>query len=546
MRPFYPLPQYEWWVPPGSIIPDAHREDRFRREEIRQWILRELFQTYEYPLAWLQQRIQFGYTVALGNQERTCDLAMHNPLGEPFLLLLISDKNTLEMIGGANDQMRSFMTMLPSVYWGITTNGEEYCIFYKTAANQIKQVPHLTPYLYNEENRPKTKHELIANSPLTLQDVLPKFIELINFLNEAKLKENQVISAVIQLLFVKVFDEQKRDNEPLLFQQAHFGSADEFASTLISFYQTIQQQLWNDPGKEHYPPSERGLFPANLAYLPPEELYTFWMQHLQHLVLSAYFDYDGIARLLDELFASLLSHQEEERGRGATALYYLLQRFHERNPAHRILDGSCGTGELLIRFLKEMVAREQHALFNDYSLFYSLTGIERNPVLAQLAYLKFWLSGYKQPHIFLETRERHAKIQQNYYELVLGLNLGNEEQRVWNNEALMTKHLLDALQPSGLFAFFISNTFLADPDRVDERLEFIDQVRILALVTLPSQLFSGETAVQSRTLVIGRKGALPAAEQSNPEQHVLIAQLETGTAEEIDRFVEEFFTRFGK
>lgn len=59
-------------------------------EKVRQWVLHELVKTYNYPKEWVGNRILIEWPVQMGIMVKSCDVAILNAEGEPFILIEIN------------------------------------------------------------------------------------------------------------------------------------------------------------------------------------------------------------------------------------------------------------------------------------------------------------------------------------------------------------------------------------------------------------------------------------------------------------------------
>ncbi|MEI6221538.1 MAG: type I restriction enzyme HsdR N-terminal domain-containing protein [bacterium] len=534
MQSFYPLPQSEWFLPSGIAVPSEQDLRLYRLEELRQWILRELIDTYQYPPFWLQKRMVFDYKVYVGNQERVIDLVLLNAIGEPFVFILLTDKEQIETIGGINDQARSYMSMFPSVLWSIATNGERLTLLYKQKRNQIVKRTAFESYSF-PSSTPVTRKDLGERYGLNDQDVLEHLAQLVNFLNEVGLKEQDVITTLLQILIVKFFDEYRREEEPVVFQPSSFGNADEFFSTLQAYYQQILRQISGDQRKQPLSQgwTDKSLFPSTIIDLPTKEFFRVWREHVNPLVVSASLTAVS-SQVLSSLFEPLLKNQVLRADKLEYLTRFLLS-LHGETTSYSVLDLCSADGQILESILREFVKREQHTLFSDFSLFYTLQGVEKNQVLAQLSFFRLLLNGYKQPHIYHGAVSAYCQSQHQLFSFVLALDFKQKALKNLAAEYDLFTASYSRLTSDGRICLAVSNDFLSHPDYVAARKAFLDECRVYAIIGLPRDI-----AEHPSTMIIAKK-AEPHSEIPSG-QEVLVMSIDR--SEDFSEVSSQFFTKF--
>jgi len=106
-------------------------------EKIRQWMLRELMNTYGYP----EKNLGIEYPVQLGSKRGFTDIAVFRYEGNkkiPFIL--IEAKSRENGISSGLDQLKSYMAVSPQVEYGITTNGSKLLIVDRSG-EELKDIP---------------------------------------------------------------------------------------------------------------------------------------------------------------------------------------------------------------------------------------------------------------------------------------------------------------------------------------------------------------------------------------------------------------------
>ena len=95
IRPFYRIPPEDWLLTTNADVATAQRkaienpqlDERDIEEYVRQWVLRELIETYGYPREWLGERIIVGETVQMATMKKEADVSIKNERGKTYLFI---------------------------------------------------------------------------------------------------------------------------------------------------------------------------------------------------------------------------------------------------------------------------------------------------------------------------------------------------------------------------------------------------------------------------------------------------------------------------
>lgn len=90
LRPFYRIQPNEWVLTTNPDVATAQaralaepeKDERQIEEYIRQWILRELMETYSYPKDWLGERIVVEETVQMATMLKQADISIKEKGGK--------------------------------------------------------------------------------------------------------------------------------------------------------------------------------------------------------------------------------------------------------------------------------------------------------------------------------------------------------------------------------------------------------------------------------------------------------------------------------
>ena len=140
LRPFYAIPPEEYLF--QQLVSDDSPEER-----VRQWLLRELIESYGFPQELFDGRtVNIEVPIAIGSRQYFVDVAIQKEFqGDPKPLVLFEVKR-LDSTEGI-DQLHSYLSASPTARIGVWTNGCELKCFIKNG-NQIESRPDIP--VYNE------------------------------------------------------------------------------------------------------------------------------------------------------------------------------------------------------------------------------------------------------------------------------------------------------------------------------------------------------------------------------------------------------------
>ena len=138
LRPFYAIPPEEYLF--QQLVSHDSPEER-----VRQWLLRELIESYGYPKELFDGRtVNVEVPIAIGSRPCFVDIAIQKNLqGEPKPLILFEVKH-LDSTEGIN-QLHSYLSACPTARIGVWTNGCELKCFIKND-DQIEHRPDIPVY----------------------------------------------------------------------------------------------------------------------------------------------------------------------------------------------------------------------------------------------------------------------------------------------------------------------------------------------------------------------------------------------------------------
>src|SRR5581483_3602322 len=95
IRPFYKISPDKWLLTSNSdvaaaqakAIANPEMDETHIEEYVRQWVLRELIDTYKYPADWLGERIVVEERVQMATMLKEADISIKNERNKTFLYI---------------------------------------------------------------------------------------------------------------------------------------------------------------------------------------------------------------------------------------------------------------------------------------------------------------------------------------------------------------------------------------------------------------------------------------------------------------------------
>lgn len=238
---------------------------------------------------------------------------------------------------------------------------------------------------------------MVQNMNLSLEfelykedNLLKRFEEIHNYIyaNDG-LSTQQTLEEIIKILFIKIYDENKRSN--------HFQiSADELnhlkqSNSAPSFVKRISNLL--EETKKEF----RDVFEADEKIRLSNTALGYTINKLQSISLAdSSNDANGLA------FQKFLAHQEKD-GRGQfftpeSVIDFCVEMIQPKSN-ETIIDPACGSGGFLISSLKHLLKNNQKTKAENF-VTKNLFGLEINKSIARIAKMKLLLEANGQTNIF--------------------------------------------------------------------------------------------------------------------------------------------------
>lgn len=264
IRSYYDIPYEDWLFKNHPYVKESHPE-----EKVRQWVLRELIETYKYPIEWINEtsfyagRITIEEPVQIGSSTLRADIAIKNEFGMPFIFIETKkDGEDLDAFGGANAQLHSYMSVTLSSRIGLSTNGEDVKCWRKQfdpreellpypdiPTYQLKQKPaSQTAFEKLEVSKAEDIAEEIASDTRLIDDtlqVVPNFDRLLHrchntLRTEENMHPDEALDEICKILFTKVYDEMNtryQAGEEHKFSIWRYGNPEELGSAIRTMYE---------------------------------------------------------------------------------------------------------------------------------------------------------------------------------------------------------------------------------------------------------------------------------------------------------------------
>jgi hypothetical protein len=509
MRPFYLLPQEEWLGPLSSPLDD----ESLQREQILQWMLRELIETYHYPVDWLQARMQKDVLLKSGNIQKKFDLVLSNRMGEPFLACIIRLRADLNEVGGANDQLRTIIAGVPSLLWGIVTNGEEIFIWNKKEQNILqreKTIVSFSPPLLDIV-------PIIAGT--SSEQLLRHLHQFVQSLLSMKYERRSVLSEVVQILLLKMYDESiQEQGYHSILQKEQYSSLEEYCSSLESLWR--QWLTLHNTGRS----SGGSLFSPTLFAIDKTEVAKLFGL-LRDVPCFSLLSQEATFFIQSVLTPLLYPDREDDAGLSSILLNGVVAMARLQSD-EVVLDATCFSGGLLQSIATEFSKTASKSLFHDLSLLYSLYGITGDKFAGQVAFLHLFLKGFTKPNILLQgTNTTLDRSWDAWFHLKRysedGFNQKNH-QSINLAELQGIGEVFDALEgahPQAKLVFSIPSIFLNEAASFRVQKWLLSTLSLFAVVSLPAK--QGFVPTSVLFCKVPKENSVP-----NEDHEILFAEIE--------------------
>ena len=261
LRPFYRIEPNQWLLTSNGdvaaaqtrALADPDRNENTIEEYVRQWVLRELIESYGYPAEWLGERIEIEEAVQVATAEKEADISIKNDRGRTYLYVETKNASVSKTdFDKAERQLETYLSSTHTATIGMVTSSKETKVIRKKVnPNDFDYIPDIPEYGSKE----KTSFRLTRNLDIIKTqrgrvglEPLPRRCQ--NILFEAHsairdidgLHDDNALDELCKVVYAKIYDErnatQAKTGEETEFRFQTFGksSASEVASEIRDLY----------------------------------------------------------------------------------------------------------------------------------------------------------------------------------------------------------------------------------------------------------------------------------------------------------------------
>ncbi|MFO0789070.1 MAG: N-6 DNA methylase [Pirellulales bacterium] len=368
-------------------------------EFVRQWALRQLIDAYEYPNAWLGERLIIEEPVKMGSTEKEADISLKNPNRRTFLYVETKKRGIPNVeFELAERQLETYLSSTHTATVGMITDGDRVrCIRKKIDPNDFEYLPDIPEFTRQIAIKTRLVREIPKTNTALKTGLTPLSANYEQLLFEVHstirdidgLHDDEALDELCKILYVKIYDErlttEEKEGAAFRFQVYGASNPSEAASTIRDLYDEARQkdiEIYSKriPGYDR----SRGVFKAQIRLSDPalfrvvEQLQTFSF-------IDSRTDVKGRA------FQGVLG-PAIRAGMGQyftpDAVVDLAVGILQPRASDLILDPFCGSGHFLTKCL-DYVVTTQGSTIPEYSLhqfkFFHLHGIEKSDRMVRIA-----------------------------------------------------------------------------------------------------------------------------------------------------------------
>ena len=411
IKPFYKISPDNWLLTSNPDVAFARRkaeenpnlDEKQIEEYVRQWVLKELIDTYKYPKDWLGERIIVEETVQMATMTKQADISIKNERNKTFLYIETKNSSiTVLDFDKAEKQLMGYLSSTHTATVGMITNALTTKVLVKKIdPNDFDYISDIPSY---DQNALKQKSKLVlevtdemtkAGRKTGLTPITDKYEDILFQSHSAirardGLHDDEALDELSKLIYTKIYDERQTINSPpgtaFRFQIYGAGNTEEIASNIRDLYneakdKDLEMYSQRIPNYER----SRGVF-------------------RQQIRLSS----NALVRVVEILQNySLIDSKGDIKGRAfqkvlAPAIRAGMGQYFTPHEVVRlavgimdpsvndlILDPFCGSGHFLTSCLEKIITEHEKGKIDDYNFyqfkFFHLHGIERSERMVRIA-----------------------------------------------------------------------------------------------------------------------------------------------------------------
>lgn len=536
LRWFYEVDKKDWFQESISDKAEIKVEKSFERENIRQWILRELNVSYNYPRDWIGKQIILSDNIKNVSVPNFFGIALLTHDGHPFAWISVSGK---EENNEALKNLRALLLASKTAGYGISTDGSKdgtYFLRRRFDSDKLEFINDIEPfsspggaiashlYLFNFDGKNAEKHKQIVPIDNRIENI---FFEAHSHIRDIDgLHADEALDELCKMLYVKMYDEESANpSEPVRFQKWLYGSSEELAATIRALY-TFANEYDKNKFCNEIPEYGRSRGVFNLAIRLSSVALSRVVETLQSYSLVAS-NTDVKGRAFQNVLVPALRSGMGQYFTPEPIIDFMVR---VANPlsSDLILDPFCGSGRFLSKCLQ--VVRNRSSQIDEIKLhefaFSKLHGIEKSDRMVRIAMTDMRLNGDGHCNIrctdaLLDFANYHD-LHPESFDLILTnppfgsllradaiaqlgtfvLSLGKRSVPL---EILGLERCMQFLRPGGRLGIVLPESIIANRSANFVRKWMASQAKLRAIISLPIETFSPFGANIKTSILFARK-----------------------------------------
>ena len=564
LKPYYTIHPDSWLLTSDLHIVKAQQEARDSttidsREQIRQWILRELIESYHYPDSWLGTRIIPAPSEGIRYPvEKLFGCYVLTVTDEPFIVISIEAPGNAEL---AEENLKSRLLHEQRIGMGMSTDGTEKgtkFIRRRFDRDKCEYITDLEPYSlrrsFFSQQPCLFETDQTTSSTAQIRPLMPLSERAENLFFEAHshirdidgMHADEALDELCKVLYAKLYDEEMKSRDGFYrIQRGLYGSDEETATMTRVVYEEASEYdirvfALKIPGYQR----SRGVFNAPIR-LSSSALAKVVETFQNYSITSSATDVKGRA-FQNVLVPSVRS------GMGQYFTPYPIVKFMTKiaNPtiSDLILDPFCGSAHFLSSCLQLVREQSKSDAIEKYwyeFAFGKLHGIEKSDRMVRIAMTDMRLQGDGHSNIrctdALLAFSNYPDLQPESFDLILtnppfGSLLGKaaiarlgqfslaDGRASTPLEILGLERCIQFLRPGGRLGIVLPDGILANRATGYVRDWLETQAKLRAIISLPIETFSPYGANIKTSIIFVRKWR--SGEQKEIDYPVFLARVD--------------------
>jgi len=561
IRPFYKIDPKDWLFTNNPDVAVARKkalgnpklDEEHIEEYVRQWVLKELIETYGYPREWLGERIVIEETVQMATMEKEADVSIKNERHKTFLFIETKNAGIQKLeYDKAEKQLMGYLSSTHTATVGMITNSRATkCLVKKIDPNDFDYIPDIPSYDQRGlRQKAKLVRELTPDmikagrktglTPITekYEDLLFKCHSAIRDIDGAHADE--ALDELSKIIYAKIYDERTTvdagERASFRFQIYGAGNTEEIASNIRDLYKEatekdLERYSQRIPGYER----SRGVFKQQIR-LSSNAL----VKVVE--ILQNYSFLDSKGDIKGRAFQKVLGPAV----RAGMGQYFtpdevvkLAVGIVDPKVKDLILDPFCGSGHFLTSALEKVKRDYEAGKLNEYSFhqfkFFHLHGIEKSERMVRIAMCDMLLQDDGHSNIRctdallsfdnypdIKALGGEENVDPQVFDIVLtnppfGSLMGGEIGNILGRfelgkgkkslplEIMGLERCLQFLKPGGRLAIVLQDGVLTDTSHSRVREWLHEQAELIAVISLPEHTFTPYGANPKTSVVFVKK-----------------------------------------